>query len=169
MGLVQQEPMLMGGTVLENICYGLDEVNEASAIEAAKTANAHAFIMQLPKQYYTELGYARRSRLSGGQKQRIAIARAIVRRPAVLLLDEATSALDTQGEKVVQAALDSLLSEKKRTTVVIAHRLSTVRTADQICVVHKGKILEQGRHEELIAIPDGHYSRLVSNQLAASA
>eukprot|EP00443_Scrippsiella_acuminata_P090149 CAMPEP_0115540196 /NCGR_PEP_ID=MMETSP0271-20121206/89801_1 /TAXON_ID=71861 /ORGANISM="Scrippsiella trochoidea, Strain CCMP3099" /LENGTH=1278 /DNA_ID=CAMNT_0002973179 /DNA_START=100 /DNA_END=3933 /DNA_ORIENTATION=- len=114
MGFVQQEPMLMDSTVLENICYGLSEVSEDRAIEAAKTANAHNFIMQLPQQYHTQLGYAGHSRLSGGEKQRVAIARAVVREPVVLLLDEATSALDSRDEKLVQAALDRVLSEKKR-------------------------------------------------------
>jgi len=168
MGLVQQEPALMSGTVLENICYGLGEVSEEAAIKAARLANAHAFIMQLPKHYYTSVGFGRNSRFSGGQKQRIAIARAIAADPAVLLLDEATSALDSVSERLVQDALDSLLVETQRTTIVIAHRLSTIRNADQICVMDKGQIIEQGRHEELLANPNGLYGRLVSRRAVAA-
>merc|ERR1719396_157670 len=124
--------------------------------------------MQLPDQYNTSVGQTRSSQFSGGQKQRIAIARAIARDPAVLLLDEATSALDAASERVVQEALDSLLQAKQRTTVVIAHRLSTVQNADQICVVHQGSILERGRHQELIANPESHYSRLVRRQVGTT-
>jgi len=168
MGLVQQEPALMGGTVLDNICYGLDEVSEKVAMEAAKLANAHSFIMQLPDQYHTNVGVSRSSQFSGGQKQRIAIARAIARNPPILLLDEATSALDAASERIVQEALDALLAAVQRTTIVIAHRLSTVRNADQICVVDQGAIIEQGRHEELLADSEGHYSRLVSRQVLSA-
>mmetsp|Transcript_119838 Transcript_119838/g.310922 ORF Transcript_119838/g.310922 Transcript_119838/m.310922 type:complete len:1613 (+) Transcript_119838:118-4956(+) len=167
LSLVQQEPAMMSGSVLDNICYGLNEINEEKAIEAAKLANAHSFIMQLPKQYHTRVAVGSSSHLSGGQKQRIAIARAIVRNPAVLLLDEATSALDAASERIVQAALDELLAAGSRTTIVIAHRLSTVRNADQICVVHHGEVIEQGRHEELLADRDGHYSRLIHHQIAS--
>ena len=126
-------------------------------------ANAHAFITEaLANGYQTDVGL-KGGKLSGGQKQRVAIARAIIRKPAVLLLDEATSALDNESEKVVQAALDSLVATSQRTTLVIAHRLSTVRGADTIAVVGEGRIVEQGSHEELLQIgPSGVYFELIS-------
>jgi len=161
MGLVQQEPALVAGTVLENICYGLEAVDMAAAMKAAKLAHAHEFIQKLPKGYDTSVGFnARNSTFSGGQKQRIAIARALAREPAVLLLDEATSALDSIGERMVQAALDSLIAQHARTTLIIAHRLSTVRNADQICFVQDGEIIERGSHDELMMNEEGCYRRM---------
>ena len=129
-------------------------------IEAAKIANAHDFIMETEQGYDTNIG-DRGGKLSGGQRQRISIARAILKNPPILILDEATSALDTESERSVQEALDRLM--KNRTTLVIAHRLSTIRNADLICVMHEGKIVERGSHDELIAL-NGYYKRLVDMQ-----
>jgi len=126
---------------------------------AAKMANAHDFIMSFPDGYQTEVG-DRGTQLSGGQKQRIAIARAMLKDPSILLLDEATSALDSESERVVQNALDSLVSMRKRTTIVIAHRLSTIRNADKIVVVNRGQVVEEGTHDELMAIENGQYALL---------
>jgi len=162
LGLVSQEPLLFSGSIAENIAYGKEGATRAEIEEAAKMANAHAFISDFTDQYDTEAGDGG-GKLSGGQKQRVAIARAIVRRPMVLLLDEATSALDTQSERVVQKALDAITSTLKRTTIVIAHRLSTIRHADEIAVVDKGKVVEQGSHTELLT-RDGHYTRLLGAQ-----
>ncbi|EFN58606.1 hypothetical protein CHLNCDRAFT_34209 [Chlorella variabilis] len=161
-GLVGQEPVLFNMTVTENIRYGRPDASDEQVEAAARAANAHTFIARLPEKYGTKLGEGGIT-LSGGQKQRVAIARAIVKDPKVLLLDEATSALDAESEKVVQDALDRLMVG--RTTVVVAHRLSTVRDADVIAVVNRGKIIEQGPHEELMARPAGAYSRLVRHQL----
>jgi hypothetical protein len=130
---------------------------------AAKAAMAHDFIMALPDGYDTKLG-ERADTLSGGQKQRVAIARAIVKKPAVLLLDEATSALDNESERIVQAALDEIMSKQKRTTIVIAHRLSTIRNADKIAVVSEGKVVEEGTHTELLGNVEGLYFNLVLAQ-----
>ncbi|KAL5722397.1 ABC-type xenobiotic transporter [Ranunculus cassubicifolius] len=142
--LVSQEPTLFGGTIRENIEYGLsDKVNEAEIINAARSANAHDFITALKDGYDTWCG-ERGLQLSGGQKQRIAIARAILKNPAILLLDEATSALDSQSEKVVQEALDRVMMG--RTSVVIAHRLSTIQNSDLIAVLDKGNVVEKGTH-----------------------
>ncbi|EOD38885.1 putative ABC transporter [Emiliania huxleyi CCMP1516] len=152
LGLVGQEPVLFEGTVAENIGYGKEGASQDEIEEAARAANAHGFVMDsLPDGYATQVGL-RGGMLSGGQKQRVAIARAIVRKPAVLLLDEATSALDNESERVVQAALDSIVSQHKRTTVTIAHRLSTIKNADKIAVLRKGAVIEQGSHEELLEL-----------------
>mmetsp|Transcript_4694 Transcript_4694/g.9951 ORF Transcript_4694/g.9951 Transcript_4694/m.9951 type:complete len:1291 (+) Transcript_4694:30-3902(+) len=168
MALVQQEPVLFSGSIQDNIRYGKPSANDQEVEEAAKMCNAHDFILAFPDKYKTDCG-ERGLQLSGGQKQRVAIARAIVRDPKILLLDEATSALDSNSERVVQEALDRLLSLKRRTTLVIAHRLSTIRNADQICVIYQGKVVETGSHNELVKIRDGHYLRLVQRQEAAAS
>ena len=163
MGLVAQEPVLFQGTVAQNIAYGASEgvvCGTKEIEEAAKMANAHEFIMNsLGDGYQTDVGL-KGGKLSGGQKQRVAIARAIVRKPAVLLLDEATSALDNESERIVQAALDEIMTKMRRTTIVIAHRLSTIRNADKIAVVSEGSIVEEGTHDELLA-NHGLYTNLV--------
>ncbi|KDO21962.1 hypothetical protein SPRG_12828 [Saprolegnia parasitica CBS 223.65] len=165
-GLVGQEPSLFSVSIAENIRHGKDGATMDEIIAAAKQANAYDFIMSFPKGFDTEVG-DRGAQLSGGQKQRIAIARAIIKNPAILLLDEATSALDTESERVVQESLDMLLSTRKRTTIIIAHRLSTIRDADRIVVLEKGVVVEQGSHTELIARADGHYRKLVEAQSRA--
>ncbi|XP_067650527.1 ATP-dependent translocase ABCB1-like isoform X2 [Haliotis asinina] len=162
-GIVSQEPILFGTTIAENIRYGHEGVSQSEIEAAAKNANAHDFIMGLPERYETLVG-DRGAQLSGGQKQRVAIARALVRDPRILLLDEATSALDTESESIVQDALDH--AREGRTTIVIAHRLSTVRTADIIAGFEGGVITEQGTHDELMA-KQGIYYQLVTNQTKA--
>lgn len=157
-GLVSQEPVLFNESIRANICYGKEGVTEEEMVRAAKDANAHNFISTLPGGYDTLVG-ERGVQLSGGQKQRVAIARAIVKNPRILLLDEATSALDTESEKVVQEALDRVMVG--RSTIVIAHRLTTIRNADLIAVVQKGEIVEQGKHAELMSIEEGVYASLV--------
>ncbi|NXN00221.1 MDR1 protein, partial [Sylvia borin] len=160
LGLVSQEPILFDCSIAENIQYGDNSrvVSQEEVEAAAKAANIHAFIEKLPEKYNTRVG-EKGTQLSGGQKQRIAIARALVRNPAVLLLDEATSALDTESEKVVQKALDN--ARQGRTCIVIAHRLSTVQTADIIVVIQNGRVVEQGTHSQLLA-KEGHYYALVN-------
>ncbi|MBX2903896.1 MAG: ATP-binding cassette domain-containing protein [Chitinophagales bacterium] len=160
-GMVPQEVILFGGTIGENIAYGKPGASQAEIIEAARKANALQFIQSFPDGFETAVG-ERGIKLSGGQKQRIAIARAILRNPKILILDEATSALDAESEKLVKDALDELM--KGRTTFIIAHRLSTIRQADKILVINKGKIVEQGTHKELSALPDGIYSKLLKLQ-----
>lgn len=168
MGNVNQEAILFNDSFYNNITFGVDTTQPApngqtwqQAVEAAaRIANAHDFIMATPDGYGTYIG-DRGSRLSGGQRQRISIARAILKNPPILILDEATSALDTESEKAVQQALEHLM--KDRTTLVVAHRLSTIRNADLICVMHEGEIVEQGRHADLLAL-NGYYRRLVDMQ-----
>ncbi|OWK64235.1 Multidrug resistance protein 1 [Lonchura striata] len=164
LGLVSQEPILFDCSIAENIQYGDNSrvVSQEEIEEAAKAANIHAFIEKLPEKYNTRVG-EKGAQLSGGQKQRIAIARALVRNPAVLLLDEATSALDTESEKIVQKALDN--ARQGRTCIVIAHRLSTVQTADIIAVIQNGRVVEQGTHSQLLA-KEGHYYALVNAQVS---
>jgi subfamily B ATP-binding cassette protein MsbA len=156
-GLVTQETVLFNDTVRANIAYGLSDVDEARVESAARAALAHDFILDLPRRYDTVIG-ERGSRLSGGQRQRIAIARAILKDPPILILDEATSALDAESERAVQQALANLM--KGRATLVIAHRLATVRNADRIVVLDGGEVRELGTHEELLRRRGGIYSRL---------
>lgn len=160
MGNVNQEAILFNDTIYNNIIFGADQATEEQVIEAAKIANAHDFIMATEEGYQTNIG-DKGGRLSGGQRQRISIARAILRNPSILILDEATSALDTESEVLVQEALDHLM--ENRTTIVVAHRLSTIKNADLICVLQDGEIVERGTHSELIA-KDGFYKKLYSMQ-----
>ena len=168
MGIVCQEPVLFNDTVYNNITFGVDTTQPApngltwrqAAEQAAQIANAHEFIEQMPEGYDTVIGDSG-SRLSGGQRQRLSIARAILKNPPILILDEATSALDSKSERLVQQALARLM--KDRTTLVVAHRLSTIRHADQICVMHEGQIVERGTHDELYAL-GGYYTKLVDMQ-----
>ncbi|GLU01998.1 hypothetical protein SLE2022_192710 [Rubroshorea leprosula] len=161
MGLVSQEPALFATTIMENILFGKEDASMEEIVEAAKAANAHTFISQLPHGYDTQVG-ERGVQMSGGQKQRIAIARAIIKAPRILLLDEATSALDSESERVVQEALDK--AAIGRTTIIIAHRLSTIRNADVIAVVQNGQVMETGSHDELIENENGLYTSLVQLQ-----
>lgn len=164
-GLVAQEPVLFNDTIRTNIAYGRQgEASEEEIVAAAEAANAHEFISALPDGYNTIVG-ERGIQLSGGQKQRVAIARAIIKNPKVMLLDEATSALDVESERVVQEALDNVVVG--RTTVVVAHRLSTIRGADIIAVLKNGTVVEKGRHGELMRIKEGIYASLV--QLSCSS
>ena len=160
MSLVSQETVLFNDTIKSNIMLGRRDATDEEVVEACKVANAHNFIMESPEGYDTNIG-DRGAKLSGGQRQRLSIARAVLKNPDILILDEATSALDTESEKLVQDALNKLL--KGRTSVVIAHRLSTIQNADKIIVVDEGQIVEQGRHEELIA-KGGVYARLIELQ-----
>ena len=155
-GNVNQEAILFNDTIFNNIAFGVEGATMEQVIAAAKIANAHDFIMEKEEGYQTNIG-DRGAKLSGGQRQRISIARAILKNPPILILDEATSALDTESEKLVQEALDRLTGS--RTTIAIAHRLSTIKNADEICVMHEGRIVERGKHDELLAL-NGYYKRL---------
>ncbi|CAN6272524.1 unnamed protein product [Urochloa humidicola] len=167
-GLVGQEPVLFNDTIRANIIYGKKEqVSEEEIIAVAEAANAHGFISALSSGYDTNVG-ERGVQLSGGQKQRVAIARAILKDPKVLLLDEATSALDAESEHTVQEALDRVMVG--RTTVIVAHRLSTITGADKIAVIKNGIVAEEGRHEQLLrAFPGGAYASLVALQSSSSS
>ena len=160
MGIVTQEPILFNDTIANNIALGMENATEEKIINAAKIANAHSFIMLKENGYNTTVG-ERGNKLSGGEKQRLTIARAVLKNPPILLLDEATSSLDTESEKLVQDAINNLMNN--RTSVVIAHRLSTIRHADEIIVLQKGKIVERGTHDTLMAL-EGFYRKLVTMQ-----
>ncbi|GAB6012704.1 ABC transporter ATP-binding protein [Viscerimonas tarda] len=160
MGNVNQEAILFNDSFLNNITFGVESATMEQVIEAAKIANAHDFITATENGYETSIG-DRGGKLSGGQRQRISIARAVLKNPQILILDEATSALDTESEYLVQEALENLM--KNRTTIVIAHRLSTIRSADEICVMHEGRIVERGHHDELYAL-NGYYRKLCDMQ-----
>jgi subfamily B ATP-binding cassette protein MsbA len=161
MGNVNQEPILFNDTIYNNISFGLKESTEDEVITAAKISNAHDFIISTPNKYESNIG-DRGSKLSGGQRQRLSIARAILKNPPIMILDEATSALDTESERLVQEAIENLM--KNRTSIVIAHRLSTVKNADLICVLHNGEIVERGKHDELL-LKGGIYTKLYELQL----
>jgi ATP-binding cassette, subfamily B, bacterial MsbA len=160
MGIVTQESILFNDTILNNIAFGMDNVEEEQVIQAAKIANAHDFIMHEPEGYQRLVG-ERGNKISGGQKQRITIARALFKNPPILILDEATSALDSESEMLVQEAIYNLMQH--RTSIVIAHRLSTIQNANKILVVADGKIAEQGTHSELMK-EEGIYHKLVLMQ-----
>lgn len=160
MGNVNQEPILFNDTFYNNIAFGLTKSSEEDVTSASKIANSHDFIMATPNGYYNSIG-DRGSKLSGGQRQRLSIARAIMKNPPIMILDEATSALDTESERLVQDAIENLMMN--RTSLVIAHRLSTVKNADLICVLHEGEIVERGKHDELVA-KNGIYTKLYELQ-----
>ena len=160
MGIVTQESILFNDSVAKNIAFAMPHANKEDIIAAAKIANAHSFIMELENGYDTNIG-ERGSKLSGGQRQRLSIARAVMKNPPILILDEATSALDSESEKLVQEAITNLM--KNRTSIVIAHRLSTIQHADEILVMEKGRIIERGGHESLLA-QNGTYSKLIAMQ-----
>ena len=155
-GNVNQEAILFNDTFYNNIAFGVDGATREQVEEAAKIANTHEFIMQSDKGYDTNIG-DRGGRLSGGQRQRVSIARAILKNPPILILDEATSALDTESERLVQDALERLM--KTRTTIAVAHRLSTIKNSDEIYVLHEGRLVESGTHDELM-VKNGYYKKL---------
>jgi ATP-binding cassette subfamily B (MDR/TAP) protein 1 len=163
LGLVGQEPILFDTTIAENIRMGAPDATKEQIESAAKQANAHDFIVSFPDGYDTSVGSGG-DQISGGQKQRIAIARALIGRPRIMLLDEATSALDSESEQIVQQALDKIMDSTSQTTIVVAHRLSTIRNASRICVIADGRVREIGTHEELMARENGHYKRLQAFQ-----
>jgi len=163
LGVVTQDSILFNDTVFNNIAFGMQHMSEAEVINAAKIANAHDFIIEMPQAYQSNIG-DRGAKLSGGQRQRISIARAVLKNPPILILDEATSALDTESERLVQEALTSLM--KNRTSLVIAHRLSTVVHADEIIVLQRGEIVERGTHQELLN-KAGYYKKLYEMQTFA--
>jgi subfamily B ATP-binding cassette protein MsbA len=160
MGLVTQDSILFNDTIKNNIRLGKQDATDEEIIAALKIANAYEFVKDLPNGIETNIGDAG-GKLSGGQKQRLSIARAVLKNPPIMILDEATSALDTESEKFVQVALENMM--QNRTSIVIAHRLSTIQKADKIVVMQKGEIVEQGTHDELLAI-NGTYSKLVMMQ-----
>jgi subfamily B ATP-binding cassette protein MsbA len=160
MGLVTQDSILFNDTIKANISLGKPNATDEEIIEALKIANAYEFVKDLPEGIYTNIGDSG-NKLSGGQKQRLSIARAVLKNPPIMILDEATSALDTESERLVQIALENMM--QNRTSIVIAHRLSTIQKADTIVVMHKGKIVEQGTHDELLT-KNGTYSKLVTMQ-----
>jgi subfamily B ATP-binding cassette protein MsbA len=156
MGIVSQESILFNDTVYNNIAFGVKNAKQEDVEAAARVANAHDFIMEMPQGYQTNIG-DRGTKMSGGQRQRLAIARAVLKNPPILILDEATSALDTTSERLVQDALNNLM--KNRTSIIIAHRLSTIQHADEIIVLRKGEIIEKGNHLELLS-KNGVYKQL---------
>jgi subfamily B ATP-binding cassette protein MsbA len=161
MGYVSQEPVLFNDTFENNIAFGKEGAKIDAIKEAAKVAHAHEFIVETENEYQANIG-DRGTKLSGGQRQRLSIARAVLKNPPIMILDEATSALDTESEKLVQDALEHLM--KNRTSIVVAHRLSTIKNADLICVFKRGEIVEQGTHEELLA-EKGEYNKLHKMQI----
>lgn len=161
--IVSQDPILFSGSIMENLRYGRPEATDAEIYDASRAAFAHGFIQQLPEGYKTEIG-ERGLRLSGGQKQRLAITRALLKNAPVVILDEPTSALDAESEELIKQALKHMLAG--RTAIIIAHRLSTIQHADRVIVIENGKILEQGRHEELLKSPTGLYRRYADRQLS---
>jgi len=160
LGIVTQDAILFNDSIKNNLKLGNDNATDDAIIEALKIANAWEFIKDLPEQIESNIGDAG-GKLSGGQKQRLSIARAVLKSPPIMILDEATSALDTESERVVQGALDNMM--KNRTSIVIAHRLSTIQNADNIVVLNKGEIVEQGKHDVLMA-KNGVYKKLVGMQ-----
>jgi len=160
MGIVSQETILFNDTVFNNIAFGMETATEEEVVAAAKVANAHEFIENMPLGYQTNIG-DRGTKLSGGQRQRLSIARAVLKNPPIMILDEATSALDTESERLVQQALENLM--KNRTSIVIAHRLSTIQFADEIIVLQSGEIVERGTHNELLE-RNGIYRKLYDLQ-----
>ena len=163
MGIVTQDSILFNDTVAKNIQLGKQDATQKEIEHASHIANAHEFIKDLPETYDTNIGDGG-NKLSGGQKQRLSIARAVLKNPPIMILDEATSALDTESEQLVQKALEKMM--ENRTSLVIAHRLSTIQKADNIVVLRKGEIVEQGKHEELLA-KKGEYYKLVTMQSLA--
>ena len=161
MGIVTQETVLFNESVKSNIAYGLKSYPMEKIIEVAKIANAHTFIENLPDGYDTIIG-EQGTKLSGGQRQRLSIARALLKNPPIMIFDEATSALDNESEMLVQEAIERLM--KERTTFVIAHRLSTIRNADKIIVLEKGKVVQAGKHQELLEDENGIYKKLYELQ-----
>ena len=160
-GIVQQDVFLFSGTFAENIAYGKKDATMDQIIDAAKKANIYDYILSLPEGFDTQIG-ERGIRLSGGQKQRLSIARVFLKNPSILILDEATSSLDNTTEALIQEALNSL--KEGRTTLVVAHRLSTIKNADEILVVSNGQIIESGSHEDLVNRKDGVYRKLYNSQ-----